>query len=101
MEKISILKTQYHILLESLILYGDYSNTPQISTIRLILDKLDKCKNIDDLEEIRKINDSLYPPRGGLGEFYIWDNDYDKRMLLNEPIDKAKDITWNILNTDL
>ncbi|MGG5342512.1 hypothetical protein [Enterococcus sp. AZ192] len=100
MDKISILKTQYQVLLESLILYGDASNNPQISTIKLILDKLDKCNDIDYLEEIRKLNDSLYPPRGGLGEFYIWDNDYDKRILINEPIDKAKDITWDILNTN-
>lgn len=36
------------------------------------------------------MNESLYPPRGGLGEFYVWDDDYDKRIDLNEPIDKAK-----------
>lgn len=100
MDKIDTLKIQYVILLENLIKYGDDSNNPQISTIKLILDKLDSCVDNASLEEIRKLNNSLYPPRGGLGEFYIWDSDYDKRMKLNEPIDKAKDITWNILNTN-
>lgn len=97
MDNITILKAQYRILLEGLIEYGDSSNKPQISIIKSILDKLETVDG-DDLEEIRKMNDSLYPPRGGVGEFFIWDSDYDKRVLLNGPIDKAKQITWTILN---
>lgn len=98
MDTINTLKTEYRLILESLKKYGDQSNKPQVTLVKLILDKLEHYKDGDDLTEIRKINDSLYLPRGGLGEFYIWDNDYDKRVMLNEPIDKAKKVTWKILN---
>ena len=76
MKDIKILKTQYQILLDNLL-----DSNP-------------------DMTQIKTMNESLYPPRGGLGEFYVWDDDYDKRIDLNEPIDKAKSITWEILMKD-
>lgn len=100
MVSINLLRKQYQLLLAALIKHGNQSNAPQLSTIRLILDKLNRNEEEVNLDEIRQINDDLYPPRGGLGEFYIWDDDYETRMGLNEPIDKAKAITWEILNKE-
>ena len=40
---------------------------------------------------------SLYTGRGGLTEYYIWDNDYDKRMRLNEPLERIRDDLWEIM----
>lgn len=100
MDKIIILQEQYQLLLEYLTKYGNSSLNPQISNIKLILEILNKDKNGTNLDNIREINDSLYPPRGGLSEFFIWDNDYEKRVLLNEPVDRAKEITWDILNNE-
>ncbi|EUJ26618.1 Uncharacterised protein [Listeria grayi] len=100
MDKIIILQEQYQLLLKYLNKYGDSSLNPQISNIKLILEILNKDKNGTNLDNIREINDSLYPPRGGLSEFFIWDNDYEKRVLLNEPVDRAKEITWDILNNE-
>ncbi|NSQ30926.1 hypothetical protein HRF10_12275 [Enterococcus faecalis] len=97
MKDIKIVKTQYQILLDKLIHYGDKSNIPQIKTIKYILNLLDSNP---DMTQIKTINESLYTPRGGLGELYVWDDDYDKRIDLNEPIDKAKSITWEILMKD-
>ncbi|MBC1372695.1 hypothetical protein HB847_10000 [Listeria booriae] len=51
------------------------------------------------VEALRRISNSLYPPYGGLGEFYIWVDDFDERMKLNESLDKARDFTWKTLNT--
>ena len=27
----------------------------------------------------------LYPGKGGLSKFFVWDNDYEKRIEINEP----------------
>ena len=40
---------------------------------------------------------SLYTERAGLTEYYIWDNDYDKRMRLNEPLERIRDDLWEIM----
>lgn len=40
---------------------------------------------------------SLYTGRAGLTEYYIWDNDYDKRMRLNEPLERIRDDLWEIM----
>lgn len=100
MGNIKLLRKQYTVLLDTLIKYGNQSNISQITTIRLILDKLNTNENEVNLDEIRKLNDSLYPPRGGLGDFYIWADDFDTRLQLNESSDKAKAVTWEILNKE-
>lgn len=83
--------------------YGSSSNRPQISQLKNILEFIDKVNSgevTDEVfEELRRMNNSLYPPHGGLGEFYIWADDFDERMKLNESLDKARDFTWNTLNT--
>ena len=40
---------------------------------------------------------SLYTGRAGLTEYYIWDNDYDKRMRLNEPLERIRDDLLEIM----
>lgn len=96
------LKKEYTNLLNILGKYGDVTVRPQINQIKDILDLLESfsSNNIDNtaIEELRKMNDVLYPPRGGLSEFYIWSDNFDERMKLNEPLDRAKKITWKILN---
>lgn len=101
MDKINTLKKEYRILLDNLKQYGDYTNKPQITTVNHILFALEEYSNSENLDAIRKMNDSLYLPRGGLSEFYIWHNDYDERILLNESLDKVKDTIWNILHDDV
>lgn len=38
--------------------------------------------NGDSLPTIREIKDILYPPRGGLSDFFVWKNDYLERLKL-------------------
>lgn len=40
---------------------------------------------------------SLYTERAGLTEYYIWDNDYDTRMKLNEPLERIRIDLWGIM----
>ena len=62
MKDIKMLKTQYQIVLDNLIHYGDKSHIPQIQTIKSILNLLDSNP---DMTQIKTMNESLYPPRGG------------------------------------
>lgn len=40
---------------------------------------------------------NLFPPRGGLSEFYIENENFDTRVLLNKPIDEIKENLWHIM----
>lgn len=101
--KFDLLKKQYLVILKEMTRYGSSSNRPQIRQLNNILEFIDEV-NIGEvtdevLEALRRMNNSLYPPHGGLGEFYIWVDDFDERMKLNESLDKARDFTWKTLNT--
>lgn len=37
---------------------------------------------------------TLFPGKGGLSEFYIWDNDIEKRKMLNEPFEIIHNKLW-------
>ncbi|MFL0251320.1 hypothetical protein ACJDT4_12915 [Clostridium neuense] len=78
--------------------YGDstISNQKRIveDTIDFIEDNtIEDDKKIIEIEQNYKM---LYPAHGGLSEFYIWDNDFEKRKKLNEPLDKVTEELWEI-----
>jgi hypothetical protein len=78
--------------------YGDstVSNQKRIveNTICIIVSNtIQDDKKIIEIERNYKM---LYPARGGLSEFYIWDNDFEKRKKLNEPLDKVRKELWRI-----
>ena len=61
--------------------------------IRQIIYMLENCKKENFLEckaEIKRLYGRLYPMRGGLTEFFFWDNDYEKREEMNSKLDKLK-----------
>ncbi|MGX4669007.1 hypothetical protein JNUCC74_07310 [Cerasibacillus sp. JNUCC 74] len=100
MNQLNELKNQFLIIIDVLRKYGDNSNKPQILIIEEILNILES--NEEDMikfEKIKVLNNKLYPPRGGLGEFFIWDDDFDKRIEKNEVLEYAKGFTWKILNS--
>lgn len=41
---------------------------------------------------------SLFSPRGGLTEFYIWYDDENKRIALNKPNSVLKQKLWELLD---
>jgi len=61
--------------------------------VMLESDKIESVK----MEYVIEAYKSLYPVRGGLTEYYIWDNDYAKRKQLNEPLDRITDEIWKIM----
>ena len=56
-------------------------------------DESDSFKSLYVLDAYK----SLYTGRAGLTEYYIWDNDYDKRMKLNEPLERIRNDLWEIM----
>ena len=75
----------------------------QISEVKYVIKLLNQC--IDDnyvdldsvINEIKSIYKNLYPPRGGLSEFFIWKADFDERIKANEPLGKIGDELCRIL----
>lgn len=39
----------------------------------------------------------LFPGKGALSEFYVWDNDFETRKKLNEPFEAIHNELWSIL----
>lgn len=48
-------------------------------------------------EYVLNVYKSLYTGRAGLTEYYIWDDDYEKRMKLNEPLERIRKALWEIM----
>ena len=82
------LKNAFEKLLE--ILSNNVNNESRyaIPIVASIIHDLKEAKitcedNTNLVEEISKSYRSLYNPKGGLSEFYIWNNDFSTRKMLN------------------
>lgn len=67
-----------------------------------ILASIIRCIDSDESAEVKTqfIVDKykvLFPASGGLSDFYINDDDFQARLMLNEPLDDAKDKIWTIM----
>ncbi|WBW96135.1 hypothetical protein [Oceanirhabdus sp. W0125-5] len=80
--------------------YGDNTINNQKKIIKRLIDKIDSI-DISNFEErfieIQRDYKNLYPVRGGLSEFYIWNDDFNERQKLNKPLSKIRERLWEIL----
>ena len=97
MNFIKILKL-YEQLEEYLKKYGDNTIVHSYIIVRKTILYL-KAENTNKEKEnyIIQSYKSLYPGKGALSEFYIWDNDPEKRKRLNEPLDNLHNELWEIV----
>ena len=69
--------------------------------IPLISETIDKLSSLDSEEDKTQFvlwsYAALFRSRGGLAEFYLWDDDYQKRLALNEPFEKIRDKLWRTM----
>ncbi|MBC1357529.1 hypothetical protein [Listeria booriae] len=96
LKKLKVLFPELLLFLEK---HGNAGIRPQILTIKTIIDYMN---NSDDgtkmkIMHVAKLHRSLYPPREGLSDFFIWDNDFQTRKQLNKPLDKVRDDIWAVL----
>lgn len=100
LEDINELKQLFEELLFIIDKYGDSSINNQKTIIMRIIEKI-ACVNISNSEkqfiEIQREYKNLYPARGGLSEFYIWNDNFNERQKLNEPLTKIRERLWEIL----
>ena len=72
-----------------------------INMFKLVKDTVNVLES-DETEDFKSayVLDSyktLYTGRAGLTEYYIWDNDYDTRMKLNESLERIRSDLWEIM----
>lgn len=78
--------------------YGKKYNVCQIRVLSDIIHCINS--NMDEEEKEKYILGKcrlLYPPQGGLNDFYIHNDDFAIRLKLNEPLDRLKEDLWNII----
>lgn len=85
----------YERLEEYLIKYGDNSILQSYKIVKRTIVFL-KSDEVNDEKESFVIQSykSLFSGRGALSEFYIWDNDIEKRRKLNEPFEMIHNEVW-------
>lgn len=100
LEDINELKQLFEELLLIVDKYGDNTINNQKKIIKRIIDKIVGI-DINNFEkqfiEIQRDYKNLYPAKGGLSEFYIWNDDFNERQKLNEPLSKITERLWEIL----
>ena len=69
--------------------------------IPLICETIDMLASQDSEEDktqsVLRSYAALFRTRGGLSEFYLWDDDFQKRLALNEPFEKIRDKLWRTM----
>lgn len=78
--------------------YGGLSIKNQHLLVKDTIDLLNSSED-DKTKKEMLINSykSLFTGRGGLTEFCVWDNDFDKRCAINEPFELATDELWKLM----
>jgi hypothetical protein len=101
------LKDLFQELLRILETEGDqevhYAKSELRKDIQMIEDILNH--NSADLNEVflevKESYQSMYPPRGGLTDFFIWREDFEERRKANQPLNHIKDELNKILGVKL
>lgn len=78
--------------------YGDSSIVTPYRIVKSTIEIIssDEESEIKQQEVIHNYK-MLFPAKGGLSEFYIWDNDFETRKKLNEPLDAIRKELWSIM----
>ncbi len=85
----------YKELEEYLRKYGDDSILQSYKIVKRIIVFLESDSTKDEKEKfLIQSYKSLFPGKGALSEFYIWDNDVKTRRKLNEPFDIIHHELW-------
>lgn len=55
----------------------------------------------ESIDEVIYIYIRLFPPRGGLSDFFIWKENYSERIKVNEDLENIKKELWQLLEKEL
>lgn len=102
-DKLEKLFSELVVILE---LNNDGDIDHPISEVKYIIHLLNQLKDNNYtasdavMNEIKSIHKRIYPPRGGLSDFFIWKSDFDERVKANEPFEKISKELWEILQVE-
>lgn len=90
-------KELFQKLLDILERFGDDTINIQKKVLQKLLCIIEYEKDYDKkIIETRREYLKLYPARGGLSEFFIWCEDFEKRKSINDPLDAIRERLWEI-----
>lgn len=103
-ERISIIKDLFTELLSLLETEGgaevDYAKKELRRNILMIEDVV--SNSIIDWDkifgEVKESYHSMYPPHGGLTDFFLWRDDFEERVKANQPLDNVKNELKKIMD---
>ncbi len=82
--------------------YGNDSIVFQYKTIESAISFLEADNTDEEKEDCIILSYKLlYPVRGGLSEFYIWNNNFELRRELNAPLERIHNELWEIVKDRL
>ncbi len=92
------LKEPFIRLKELVKMYGGKHYSIQIGIIEDIIDCINSdLSNNEKSEYVIRNYKNLFPPYGGLSDFYIHHDSYDERLKLNKPLDEINNKLWSII----
>ncbi|HEX9060220.1 MAG TPA: hypothetical protein VF941_08560 [Clostridia bacterium] len=95
-----LFKELYSILLNEGDSETNYAKGTLANMIKVITDILNSPDSInlkEVFDEIIERYKGLYPPRGGLTEFFIWRDNFDDRVKANKPLNDIKEAIKSII----
>jgi hypothetical protein len=98
LDKLTSLRELYIKLLQILVKEGNDEVVYAIRVLRRGISDLENGLlnsqdiNLDNLfDNLFRDYKSMYPPRGGLTDFFIWRDNFEERVAANKPLDSIKD----------
>ena len=85
-------------LLEYLEKYGDGEFNYYIKQVKnslVILNDLNESSEYS--QELIDTLKTLFTPRGGISDFYIWNNGENDKLVINDPLSEIKHQLWEII----
>lgn len=78
--------------------YGNNDILPSYKIVQATINSL-LSEESDDIKKQVVISNykKLFPGKGALSEFYIWDNNFETRKKLNEPFQNIHNELWKLL----
>lgn len=72
----------------------NYAKTELAKNIRVLEgflgEKMDAAAAQEVLDHIKKSFKSMYPPRGGLSDFFVWREDFEERLQANQSLERFR-----------
>lgn len=96
------IKSLYIELEKYLKQYGNNSILPSYKIVKSTVELLSSNENDEVKKQIAVASyKKLFPGKGALSDFFVWDNDYETRKKINKPFEKTHNMLWELLKDEI